>query len=278
MNDEAKQTFVTRKEHCTLATVRRVAAMLDLNPDLFEEGQLLPRGWHFVLMGADSPRSEIRGDGFAGLGITMPDLGLPRLLQIGRSVHYSTDLPVGSEVIRKSSVENITEKVSERGPMAVASILHEITVKGQDTPSILEKQTYLLLGREMSKPSTIEGVEAPSMQWEKEFTPDDLLLFHYSALGFNSHKIHIDRDYAKKVEGYPDLVVNGGLTSLILTEFLRNHIKATPKRIEIKYKAPLFCGRRARIGANQVNSRLILYVFDEQARLAAEMEVELHEG
>ena len=68
-----------RTEICSVASVRRVAAMLDLSPDGLEEKEPLPRGWQFILMAADTKKSQLRADGFPGLGVAMPDLGLPRL-------------------------------------------------------------------------------------------------------------------------------------------------------------------------------------------------------
>ena len=83
------QDPVVRQETCSLATVRRVTAMLNQDPDKWSEGDFLPRGWQFILLGADTKRSELREDGFPGLGVSLPDLGLPRLMLGGRTVHYN---------------------------------------------------------------------------------------------------------------------------------------------------------------------------------------------
>ena len=76
----ASQEEVVRTEICSVSTVRRVAAMLDLEPHAYELGAALPRGWQFLLMAADTKRSQLRADGFPGLGVPMPDMGLPRLM------------------------------------------------------------------------------------------------------------------------------------------------------------------------------------------------------
>jgi 3-methylfumaryl-CoA hydratase len=120
---------VRRDEVCALATVRRVAAMLDLAPDPWEAPQAwLPRGWHFVLMAADTRRSALRADGFPGLGVPMPDLGLPRLMLGGRAVQFRQDIPLGATVIRSSAVQNTVHKTTAAGPMAVVTLAHELTV------------------------------------------------------------------------------------------------------------------------------------------------------
>jgi hydroxyacyl-ACP dehydratase HTD2-like protein with hotdog domain len=77
----------------------------------------------------------------------------------------------------------------------------------------------------------------------KRIVPDETLLFQYSALGFNSHKIHLDRTFARETEAFPDLVVNGGLATLLLTEFLRLELKGAFTSLTAKHVAPLFCGR-----------------------------------
>jgi 3-methylfumaryl-CoA hydratase len=103
------------------------------------------------------------------------------------------------------------------------------------------------------------------------------LLFQYSALGFNSHKIHVDRSHARNVEGFPDLVVNGGLATLMLTEFLRHEIGITPQNIKVRHVAPLFCGSPITMVANQIESKWQLQAYDHRFTLAIDMEVDTHE-
>ena len=268
-------TPVTRVEACSLSAVRRVAAMLDLEPDAFAEGAPLPRGWHFMLLGADTRRSELRGDGFPGLGVPMPDLGLPRLMLGGRSVTYQADIPIGATVRRTSVIKSLTQKKAAAGPMAVAKILHELQVADAARPAVVEEQTYLLLGPRQGV--AVDGDAPASPAASDEHTsvvvPDETLLFQYSALGFNSHKIHIDRSYAREVELFPDLVVNGGLATLLLTEFLRRELAAVLSRVEVRHLAPLFCNRPITLAANRDGASWRLKALDDKNRLAVDMEV-----
>ena len=103
--------------------------------------------------------------------------------------------------------------------------------------------------------------------------PDETLLFQYSALGFNSHRIHIDRDHARNVEGFPDLVVNGGLATLLLTEFLRVDLGVTPTTIAVRHVAPLYCNRSVTLAAEPTDAGWRLRAFDDLNRLAVDMEV-----
>lgn len=276
MFDNNQYEGVTRTESCNLAAVRRVAAMLDLDPEGITEGEPLPRGWQFILLGADTRKSDLRRDGFPGLGVPMPDLGLPRLLLGGRTVEYFQEIPVGALITRASSIKNLTQKRGATGPMAVVTIAHELCALGVLKPAIVETQTYLLLPAENSvrKSNSNESLMVTAEK-TRVIVPDETLLFQYSALGFNSHKIHIDKNYARDVEGFPDLVVNGGLITLLLTEFLRKDLELTPANFKIKHIAPLYCGRPITLAAKLDMGMWRLTAHNDQGIIAAEMEVNI---
>lgn len=265
---------VVRTETCSVSVVRRVAAMLGCDPTPLVEGSPLPRGWQFVLLGADTPRSELRSDGFPGLGVPMPDLGLPRLMLGGRSVRYVKDIAVGATVRRISSIQKLVEKSTPAGPIAIVDIAHQMTVN--DEVAIEETQTYLLLSAQRAQTATAPAAgNTPSGEVQKILVPDATLLFQYSALGFNSHKIHIDRAYATKVEGFSDLVVNGGLTTLLMTEFIANDVKADLVSFRTKHLAPLYCDRPIRLTAEHRDGKLLVVTQDDQGVVAARMEAEV---
>lgn len=277
---------VLREETCALSTVRRVAAMLDLDPDTVASGQALHRGWQFVLLGADTRRSALRGDGFPGLGVPMPDLGLPRLMLGSRTVAFHHDIPVGASVVRTSGVQSLVRKTTASGPMAVVKIAHTLRLAAavSPEPALVETQTYLLLPPRPPGASAAEAApgEAPRALHLKTVVPDETLLFQYSALGFNSHRIHLDREHARTVEGFPDLVVNGGLCTLLLTEFLRRDLGVVPAALSVRHLAPLYCNRPVTLTADPepgvsdaANGRWRLKAYDDQHRLAVEMEVDI---
>jgi 3-methylfumaryl-CoA hydratase len=271
------------QEVCSVSVAKRVAAMLDLNPNDLHEGAPLPRGWHFMLMAADTRKSQLRKDGFPGLGVSMPDLGFPRLMLGGRSVSYLRDIPIGASVNRFSAMQSLIHKETKAGPMAVATIEHELRLAEETLPALVETQTYLLL------PASKEGFKAAAKSKAeyssenikgshvKTVVPDETMLFQYSALGFNSHKIHIDKNHAQQVEGFPDLVVNGGLVNLLMTEFLRNEIGVSPTSTKTRHLAPLFSGNPITMIANKSGLKWQLQTYDNQSNLAVDMEVEAHE-
>lgn len=273
MNVSSAHQPIRRKDHCSLTLVRRVAAMLDLNPDTFRDGDALPPSWHFFMLAGDTQRSVLRPDGFPGLGVPIPDLGLPRLLLGGRTVSYQGSILIGSEVERTSFVKSISEKTTSSGPMAIVIVQHELRPVFDSSPAIVETQTYILLssvtGPTKAAQTAVEPIQA---HYQKQVIPDETLLFQYSALGFNSHKIHLDRNYARTVEGLPDLVVNGGLSALLLTEFLRTELGISPTELSVKHIAPLFCGRPLTLTANHNETGWQLNVLDNMNRVAVTME------
>lgn len=260
-------------EICTLTMVRRTAAMLDLEPQLFSEGNILPRGWHFFMLAGETKRSALRSDGFPGLGVPIPDLGLPRLLLGGRTVTYTRDIVIGSKVHKTSFIKSITEKKTESGPMAIVTLQHELRPISESIPAITETQTYILLAEAKVSKDLLKAIYNPiEVALQKQFIPDETLLFQYSSLGFNSHKIHIDRDYTQKVEGLPDLVVNGGLTMLLLTEYLRTDLQLELTGVKVKHTAPLYCNRPLTLTAEKVDIGWKLKVYDESNQMAVDME------
>jgi 3-methylfumaryl-CoA hydratase len=272
MHQAPTTAAVLTRETCSVRDARRIAAMLDRDASHLTSGALLPFGWHFPLLAGETRRSALRGDGFPGLGVEMPDLGLPRLLLAGREIDQRADIRLGSDIERRSALVEIASKDTAAGPMTKVTLRHELQVLGAASAAIVETQSFFLLpaGRPRPLPPGGEDVVADVT---KIVTPDETMLFQYSALGFNSHKIHIDRDYVRDVEGYPDLIVNGGLATLLLIEFLVGEIGVVPRNIKTRHTAPLFCGRPITLAATRGDDGWRLSAHDEMGRTAVKMEL-----
>jgi 3-methylfumaryl-CoA hydratase len=267
------QDPVVRQETCSLATVRRVTAMLNQDPDKWSEGDLLPRGWQFILLGADTKRSELREDGFPGLGVSLPDPGLPRLMLGDRTVHYNGDIRIGAVLRRESRIQKLARKETANGAMAFVTVAHALHAAEGHEPVLVETQNYILLG---ARPASRKATNSAAVMLRgitKRIVPDETLLFQYSALGFNSHKIHLDRKFAREAEGFPDMVVNGGLATLLLTEFLRLELKGAFTSLTVKHVAPLFCGCPISFWGERQNDAWLLRAFDDNGVLAVDIEV-----
>jgi 3-methylfumaryl-CoA hydratase len=259
-----------RDEVCALSNVRKVAAMLDLDPDGWRDGDILPRGWHFVLMGAETRRSDLRSDGYPGLGLPVPDLGLPRLRIAGRSVRFGPEIRIGQRLTRSSRIASLARRDNGTARLVVEHSLHD-----GDALCLAESQTFALLPERPNVPQPGAGPAAlaPAAR-TRVVIPDDILLFQFSALGFNSHRIHWDRAFARDVEGFPDLVVNGGLTTLLLTEFLRIDLGETLQAVKVRFLHPLFSGRPITLAAEPREGGWRLSAHDDRGVLAAEIEAD----
>lgn len=270
MQESGVEQSIVSNEICSLTMVRRISAMLDLDTHSFSNGDVLPKGWHFFMLAGETQKSALRSDGFPGLGVPIPDLGLPRLLLGGRTVSYQGNIVIGSEIERTSFVKNIVEKTTNSGRMAIVTIQHELRPISEPKPVIVETQTYILLSGKSDQTKSEKNIAEPiEAAHQKQILPDETLLFQYSALGFNSHKIHLDRNYAQNVEGLPDLVVNGGLATLLLTEFMRIDLGLEITGIKVKHVAPLYCNRKMTLateGGGQFK------IFDDYNNVAVEME------
>lgn len=205
----------------------------------------------------------------------MPDLGLPRLLLAGRTISYQADIPIGATIERTSKIARLDRRENASGPSAIVTLRHELRPTSFEHAAIVETQTYILLP-EAKAPPLATGADRPAaVEGQASVTPDETLLFQYSALGFNSHKIHIDRRHAQDVEGFPDLVVNGGLATLLATEFLRTGQGILPQRLKSRHTAPLFCGRPITFVSRRDGPRFELKALDDAGATAMELELDV---
>ena len=273
MSFDDKTAGAAQKETFSLGQVRRVAAMLDIDPQQFSDGDSLPRGWHFAMLAGETTRRSLRPDGYPGLGVPMPQLDRPRLLLGQRSMSFQADLRIGMPVLRQSAISSIIEKTGRNGPLSIVKIDHSLTPADADGTAVIEAQVFYLSGHPTGPHSKAPAVlpDLPPDCPRMVVTPDNVMLFQYSALGFNTHRIHFDRDYARNVEGHPDLVVNGGLATLLATEFLRTGLGRMLHSVTAKHLAPLYVNRPMTILADIATGRV--QILDSDGGVAADLVV-----
>ena len=228
---------------CALPLVRRMAALLDRDPASFADGDPLPRGWHAALFNPPTRQSDLRADGAAHLGVTLPDLGLPRLMMGGRRIEFIGDIPIGARVRRTSRLGSVTTKTGKSGRFALVDVEHRISLDGEDAPVLIETVSYVLREEEggAHEPHAAPvAAPIPTADVSRAIVPDETMLFRYSAITDNPHRIHYDLAYARS-EGYPALVVNGTVPTMFLLEMLRAHIGGEPAGWQSRNLAPIFC-------------------------------------
>lgn len=272
MTDNEKVRIV--EERLDSAVMAKVAAMLNLPTPCAGAGHIVPRGWHFPALGAATCRSELRSDGFPGLGVPMPNLGLPRLLQAGRELRFLGDIAVGEPLLRVSSLADLRQKGEGDAARAIVTVQHELRSVNRDVPLVLEDQIFVLMAQARYQHRIQDSIEVKA-DVIRTFTPDAIMLFQYSALGFNSHKIHIDRAHATEVEGFPSLVVNGGLVALLIAEFLRGDLGVTPSWLKITNRLPLFCDRPLTLAGKAIDGGWQVRVHNDAGQVSAEVELEI---
>ena len=182
-------------------------------------GDALPPGWQWLFFNPVAPRGELGVDGHPKRGGFLPPIELPRRMWAGSRLRYLADLPVGAEATRRSRILKVENKVGKRGSLWFVTVEHTTTCAGRTC--IVEEQDIVY--REATPPgAAAAAVRAMTARpWGHDFEPDTTLLFRYSALTFNGHRIHYDQAYARHEEGYRDLVVHGPLTATLLQQLAR---------------------------------------------------------
>ena len=206
----------------TPTPVRALTATLDHPAVPVPAGTPLPPLWHWLYFLPVHQQSEIGPDGHARRGGFLPPVELPRRMWAGGRFSFRGPIRVGDEIVRTSTIDNVTSKVGRTGPLVFVTVSHEVRSNGADEPALVEFHDIVYRAErspdEAEPPPTPAPTRAP---WQREIVPDDVLLFRYSALTFNGNRIHYDRRYVTEVEGYPGLVVHGPLIATLLLDLLR---------------------------------------------------------
>jgi 3-methylfumaryl-CoA hydratase len=205
--------------------VKALDATLDHPARLIEPGTPLPPLWHWLYFLPLHRQSEIGPDGHAKRGGFLPPVPLPRRMWAGSQFEFRTPVRVGDAVERSSTIADVTVKEGRTGKLVFVKVRHELRCNGSAEPAIVE--FHDIVYREARRPGDVEpppqAAEAGA-PWQREIVPDDVLLFRYSALTFNGHRIHYDRKYVTEVEGYPGLIVHGPLIATLLLDLVRRNV------------------------------------------------------
>jgi 3-methylfumaryl-CoA hydratase len=207
-----------------------------------EPGTPLPCLWHWLYFLPLHRQSELGADGHALRGGFLPPVPLPRRMWAGSDFEFIEPLRVGDALRRTSTIVGVQEKSGRSGPLVFVRVRHEICRQGSEQVALREHHDIVYRGAPAADEPVPPPVAAPGeAAWSRHIVPDDVLLFRYSALTFNGHRIHYDRRYVTEVEGYPGLVVHGPLVATLLMDLLRQHLPQGRVR-EFRFRAlrPVF--------------------------------------
>jgi 3-methylfumaryl-CoA hydratase len=267
----------SRSDEVTPAPIAALSATLDREDPFPQYGDPLPPLWHWLYFLPIPRQSELGPDGHARRGGFLPPVPLPRRMFAGDRVQFHRPLRVGQEISRLSSIRDVSHKHGRSGPLVFVVVRHEIS--DRQGIAVVEEHDIVYRDSPTAMKTAPEPQGAPAgAAWTREIQPDATLLFRYSALTFNGHRIHYDRRYATEVEGYPGLVVHGPLIATLLLDLLRRNVAdASVASLSFRAMSPLFdiapfsvCGKPVPDGKGAQ-----LWAVDSQGSLAMEATVGL---
>jgi 3-methylfumaryl-CoA hydratase len=236
--------WIGRAEACTdtitAAPLARLAATHDRDEAAPTTGDPLPPLAHWLYFLPAYRQSAVGPDGHATRGEFLPPIALPRRMWAGGRIRFETPLRVGDVAVRASEIVAIDEKEGRSGRLAFVVVRHTISV-GTGV-ALVEEHDIVYRAAPTPQAPAAEPPRAPvDAAWTREIDPDPVLLFRYSALTFNGHRIHYDRRYVTDVEGYPGLVVHGPLIATLLVDLLRHAMPdAAVAQFAFRAVSPLF--------------------------------------
>ena len=217
----------TLSDTLTAMPVAALSATLDRDDPAPAPGTAVPPLWHWLYFLPHARQSEIGPDGHPRRGGFLPPVPLPRRMWAGGRLRWEAGNPlcVGQEAQRTSTIRSVQHKAGRSGELLFVLVEHQF----RNAQGLALTEEHDIVYRSAAQP----GDPAPQPQqpplvgqqaWSRTITPDDVLLFRYSALTFNGHRIHYDRKYVTEVEGYPGLIVHGPLIATLLLDLLRRSL------------------------------------------------------
>lgn len=219
-----------------------LAAALDRSQLEFTDIDSLPPLWHWLFFLEMARQSELSIDGHPRRGGFLPPIELPRRMWAGSRLQFHQPLSLNENASKTSTIKSIQLKEGSSGKLAFVCVSHEVA--GKTGLAISEEQDIVYRDNPTPGGVTKSAITAPQKcDFSQTVNPEPALLFRYSALTLNSHRIHYDRDYAMQVEGYPGLVVHGPLLATLLIELISKHCPGrTLASFEFKAINPVFDG------------------------------------
>jgi 3-methylfumaryl-CoA hydratase len=245
----------------TAQLVRGLRATLFLDIGEPRMGDAAPHTVHWCLAQPVAPMSELGPDGHPARGGFLPPVPLPRRMWAGGELEFLDGLRVGDEATRDSEIADVTMKTGSTGTLCFVAVKHTIsTARGV---AIRERQDIVYRDVPTATASAAPAkpaAAAPTAKHRETHMADPVLLFRYSALTFNGHRIHYDRDYVTKVEGYPGLIFHGPMQAALLVEYAaRLHGGAVPKKFSYRGVQPLLDGSEFSVNANDTATGMELW-------------------
>jgi 3-methylfumaryl-CoA hydratase len=263
------------EEEIALSAVRRIAGTFDMDPDAFAKGSALPPHWFNLFFSDVARQSAIGPDGHPRKGEFLPPIPLPRRMGAGRRVRIHGRLRVGDAAAKRVEVAAITPKTARTGQIVVLTMRHTITARGE---TIAVEEFDAIYREEVPKGTATAATTPPRAPedhaWEDRVPLDPVQVFRYGAITWNAHRIHYDADYARGTEGYPGVVMNGGLTMHLLVESALRRAPSPLRGFTTRLVSPLFVGDHVALRGAPDGAGIRAWAANGDGALAAEMSLE----
>ena len=241
MDIEDLRRWIGREERGTedvsVELVRRFEATFDRTVDP-RPGDPAPLLIHLCIAPSVQPMRALGRDGHPARGGFLPPVPLPRRMWAGGAFTFHDDLRVGESASRRSIIRDVVAKAGRTGPLCFVIVEHEITASGRAV--LTERQDLVFRGEASDVAARPAAGPAPQGEHQRRLMPTPTLLFRYSALTFNGHRIHYDAPYAREVEGYPGLVVHGPMLATLLCAFAADLAGRRPVSFAFRSLGTLF--------------------------------------
>lgn len=203
-----------------------------------QTGAPIPHLAHWCAFTPKPPMADLGRDGHPKLGGFLPPIELPRRMWAGGALEFLAPLHVGSQISRRSTITSITQKEGAAGPMVFVTVTHELSEGGRLAICETQDIVYLEIPDVFSPPPAKPTPTQPDLV--ESVDVNEAMLFRFSAVTFNAHRIHYDLPYAKTVEKYPGLVVHGPLQAMLLMQAGKRFSRKSPRTFNFRGVHPMF--------------------------------------
>ena len=252
-----------------------LSATFDRDDPPYRPGDAVPPGWHWIYFPEVVRLAETGPDGHPARGSFMPPVPLPRRMWAGSRMTFHQPLRIGEQVRKVSTIADVSPKEGKSGALCFVTTRHDIS--GEDGLATVEEHTTVYRAAAAPGAPPPRPMPAPAEAiWRRTIDPTPVLLFRFSALTMNSHRIHYDRDYVTGEEGYPGLLVHGPLTTALLLDLFRREMPdAAMKNFAVRAVSPLYDTEDFTVeGAPGEDGTALLWALNHDGALSQSAEVE----
>jgi 3-methylfumaryl-CoA hydratase len=239
----------SKADVATAWPVAAMAATFDRTDPEPRAGDPIAPGWHWLYFLEAKPAGELGADGHPKRGAFLPPVPLPRRMWAGGRIEFKAPLRVGDSLRRDSEIVAVEAKHGKSGNLVFVTVRHSVFAAGE--LAVVEEHDIVYRDAARAGDPAPQGKAAPTAAaWRREIEPGPVMLFRFSALTFNGHRIHYDLDYVRNEEHYPGLIVHGPMQTLLMLDLCRRNEQRPVKKLDYRALHPVFHTERMTVSGN----------------------------